>query len=399
MSLRFLIWPALGVGLSFGPALRAAAPDPNKDLKSLHDQLARLERDEETTREKLSEALKAAAAHLKERETLDRSDADKVKEHNDKSQALAKRIAELNASLNETRKQERRLHDRIRLAELKARNKALEAEIEQLDARVKGVQALLKRLGEESVKDVKELEATAAEARKGVFGSTAALVDQFVGMAGNVGELSGPLKKLETALQQARGEKWKELRAAITEMRETAEFFNSREAKLFIRRAEDAKAAAGTVVRAADDPKSATKIDEVTSNLSAVGRWAVKECQDKTKIGQRIQKLLKELPLKEVEDLIGLPTLRQLGRACQALALGELAITGLAGYGELLVADGEVSRITGQVERRNALIKSFTRGGAQHKAYEHDVNRLKAARDEKTRNEAEMKEIEGRLAK
>lgn len=79
--------------------------------------------------------------------------------------------------------------------------------------------------------------------------------------------------------------------------------------------------------------------------------------------------LLKKLPPKELESLCSLPTLRQLSRGCQYLAVGELAINSWAASGEQMLLSREVNRIGNQVERRNVMIKAFSAGGTHHATY------------------------------
>jgi hypothetical protein len=151
-------------------------------------------------------------------------------------------------------------------------------------------------------------------------------------------------------------------------------------------------------VTVAGDPKSATKVDEVAADASRLMRWAVSECQHRALAGRKLLELTKDLPLKEMEDVYGLRTFRKLERGCRILSAGELAINSWTAVGEQLLANRAVNRITDQVERRNALIKSFSPGGSHYKTHEHDIGRLKAARQEKQRIVTEMKDIESRLS-
>ena len=367
------------------------------ETSALQANLARLKQDAEDLWQERGKALDAAAEVLKERKTLDRTDAVKVEEHNQKSQAAAKRLREAQERLDENHKKQQPLRDRLRLPGLKARKKALESEVAILEERVRRQQELMKRLGEESLKDVKELEAAAEESRKADLVIAGEVLDQLVGMAGEIGGLSKALDKID--MRRFGGPKWKDLRDAVKEMRETAAFFDSRDVKQTIKRIEDSKEALKKTVRIANDPKSATKVDEVVSDASKLMQWAVKECELKTKVGKKIEKLLKDVPIKELEGAGGPSTLALLGQASMALSLGETAINCWEARGEQMLLNREVDRITGEVERRNALIKSYSRGGSHFKTHEHDVSLLKAGHEEKRRVEAEIKDIEVRLAR
>jgi hypothetical protein len=308
---------------------------------------------------------------------------------------LAKELAGQKEDLRACREKERRLLDRIRLPELQARNKTLENEVAKLEERVKRQQELMKRLGEESLKDVKELEAAAEESRKADLVIAGEVLDQLVGMAGEIGGLSKLLNKIEPRLAASKS---KELLDAVKEMRKTAEFFESKDVKQMIKKLEDSKDAIKKVAQIANDPKSATKVDDVVSDVSKLMQWAIKECEVKTKVGVKIEKLLRDLPLKDLEEVGGPSILAQLSQAARVLSLGETAINCWESRGEQMLLNREVDRITGEVERRNALIKSYSPGGSHFKTHEQDVSRLKSAREEKRRIEMQIKEIEARLS-
>lgn len=369
------------------------------EVSTLQDELAQLEIEEyEVFRPLLDRAILTARNHLQERKTLDVTDKLAVRRHNERSQFLSRELNRLDCELAMCRAKQGALHDRVRLTQLNARNRILAGHIARLQFHIEQVQRLLKQLGDASLKDIKQLEEAAQQSRKIDLEFTAELLDQIVELAGGIGSLSKVLNKIDLRLLPA-DDKWSEFRDAVLELRESAEFFNSPDVRLMMKRFADSRNALEAAINTKHDVPATVEVDKDVVTASNLMQWVISECEHRSKVGKKLQELLKQLPLKDLEDLVGLPTLRQLSAASRYLNLGEMAITSWAAAGEQVLVNRELTRIANDIERRNALIRSFSPGGTEFLSYERHIGLLRGARNETFENEIEIAAIESRLSR